>query len=53
MTHNEMMQATSRGHTIMKMQKFAASEEAKPDTENLRSLNLTVVKRTTVQVVVT
>jgi hypothetical protein len=29
---------------------FATSEKAKPDTENIRGLNLAAVKRTTVQV---
>jgi hypothetical protein len=33
----------------MKMQMFAAAEKVKPDTENIRGLNLAAVKGTTVQ----
>jgi hypothetical protein len=35
---------------IMKMQMSAIQGKAKPNTENIRDLNLAVVKRTTVQV---
>jgi hypothetical protein len=39
-----------KSHEIMKMQMFAILDEAQPDTENIRGLNLATVKRTTVQV---
>jgi hypothetical protein len=35
---------------IMQMQIFAILDKAKPDTENIRDLNLAAVKQTTVQV---
>jgi hypothetical protein len=35
---------------IMKMQMFATLDKAKPDTENIRGLNLAAVMCTTVQV---
>jgi hypothetical protein len=44
------MQATSRSHKIMRMKMFAALEQVKPNTENIRDLNLAAVKHTTVQV---
>jgi hypothetical protein len=37
-------------YKIMRMNMFAASDKAKPDVENIRGLNLVVVKLTTVQV---
>jgi hypothetical protein len=43
--HNEIVQATSKGYT----KPSATSEKAKPDTENIRGLNLAAVKSTTVQ----
>jgi hypothetical protein len=36
-------------YQITKIQMFAISEKAKPDIENIRSLNLAVIKCTTVQ----
>jgi hypothetical protein len=39
-----------RSYKITKMQMFATSEKEKPDTENIRGLNLAAAKRTTVQV---
>jgi hypothetical protein len=35
----------------MRMNMFAAEDKAKPDTENIRGLNLAAVKLTTVQVI--
>jgi hypothetical protein len=34
----------------MRMNMFVVKDKAKPDTENIRGLNLAVVKLTTVQV---
>jgi hypothetical protein len=46
---NKIVQATSRSHTkIMRMNAFAAQDKTKPDKENIRDLNLAVVKLTTV-----
>jgi hypothetical protein len=39
-----------KSYKIIKMQMFATSEKAKPDTGNIRCLSLAAVKRTAIQV---
>jgi hypothetical protein len=39
-----------KSYKIMRMNMFAVQDKVKPDVENIRSLNLAVVKLTTVQV---
>jgi hypothetical protein len=43
-----MWQAES--YNIMKLQTFAVLDKAKPDTEDIKGLNLKMVKYTTIQV---
>jgi hypothetical protein len=38
-------------HKIMRMNMFAIEDKVKPDIENIRGLNLAMVKPTTVQVI--
>jgi hypothetical protein len=49
--YNKIMHAKRRSHTkLWKWKCFATLDKAKPDTGNIRGLNLAAVKRTTVQV---
>jgi hypothetical protein len=40
-----------KSYKIMKIQMFAILDKAKPDTENIRGLNLATVKHTMVEVI--
>jgi hypothetical protein len=44
-----MQAAKQKSSTIMKIKMFAILDKAKPNTENIRGLNLAAVKCTTVQ----
>jgi hypothetical protein len=47
--YNKTVQATTKSYRIMRMNMFAVQDKAKPDKENMKGLNLAVVKLTTVQ----
>jgi hypothetical protein len=45
-----LLSLINRGYKIMRINMFTAPDKAKPDTENVRDLNLAAVKLTTIQV---